>query len=580
VPEDLARLLRSAAAGTLLVPDLPAALAAWAERPQNAVTPGGERITVSGAVLGGADGHVLGLLERTAERRALADDLPRLDGQVAMLQEAALAAERAVTESEAQIGRLRQALADHAEERSQGGQALARAEKERAHVLQALMVLRAEAADLAGQVDVAREAAEALATEVRALETARETLEEQAEEAARGYLALEARRKAVSERRMEIRLAVAEATGRAEGARARHDRSAAETADLLARADRLVAEAGDLRRRVDEAEVEIATAEADATAGEGTRVEAGHALVEARKTLADLEAEVGGEEARRAEVHRLHEELRQRLEEFRLKDSELRVRMESLVEQVRQDQGLDLAAVEQETEATEALDLAAMDQEVEDLRQRLDGLGNVNLNAIGELEEVEQHVAFLHAQEKDLLDAKADLEKAITELDAISVQRFAETFETVRENFRNTFRRLFGGGRAEIVLEDAGNLLESGVDIVARPPGKEQRTISLLSGGERTLTAVALLFAVFQAKPSPFTILDEVDAALDEANVRRLIGLVREFTDRSQFLIVTHAKTTMEAADVLYGVTMEEAGVSKKVGVRLTEYPAESVAAG
>ncbi len=162
----------------------------------------------------------------------------------------------------------------------------------------------------------------------------------------------------------------------------------------------------------------------------------------------------------------------------------------------------------------------------------------------------------------------------IAELDEVTTTRFAETFETVREHFRETFRRLFGGGRADIVLEDASNLLESGIDIVARPPGKEQRTISLLSGGERTLTAVALLFAVFKAKPSPFAILDEVDAALDEANVRRLIGLVREFTDRCQFLMVTHAKTTMEAADVLYGVTMEEPGVSKRVAVRMTDYDA------
>jgi chromosome segregation protein len=204
----------------------------------------------------------------------------------------------------------------------------------------------------------------------------------------------------------------------------------------------------------------------------------------------------------------------------------------------------------------------------------------VNLNALGELVEAEQQVEFLRNQERDLLEAKAGLEQAIVELDALSTTRFSETFEKVREHFRETFRRLFGGGRAEIVLEDASNVLESGVDIIARPPGKEQRSISLLSGGERTLTAVALLFAVFQARPSPFAILDEVDAALDEANVRRLIALVREFTDRSQFLVVTHAKTTMEAADVLYGITMEEAGVSKKVAVRMTEFPAEASAAG
>ena len=147
----------------------------------------------------------------------------------------------------------------------------------------------------------------------------------------------------------------------------------------------------------------------------------------------------------------------------------------------------------------------------------------------------------------------------------------------MREHFRETFRRLFGGGRAEITLENPQDVLESGIDIVARPPGKEPRSIGLLSGGEKTLTAVALLFAVFRAKPSPFAILDEVDAALDEANIRRLVTLLAEFTKESQFLVVTHAKTTMESADLLYGVTMEEAGVSKRVAVRLSEAGREPV---
>ena len=165
------------------------------------------------------------------------------------------------------------------------------------------------------------------------------------------------------------------------------------------------------------------------------------------------------------------------------------------------------------------------------------------------------------------------------ELDRISTERFTVAFDEIRGHFRDTFRRLFGGGRADVMLEDASNVLESGIEVVARPPGKEQRTISLLSGGERTLTAVALLFAVFRAKPSPFTVLDEVDAALDEANVRRLLGLIDDFTDKSQFVIITHAKSTMEAADLLYGVTMEEPGVSKRVAVRLTDYKPESAAA-
>jgi chromosome segregation protein len=289
---------------------------------------------------------------------------------------------------------------------------------------------------------------------------------------------------------------------------------------------------------------------------------------------------VGAHEQRRQDLARRHDDLKERLDASRMQDSEYRVRIEALLDQVRQDQGVDLAQAAAEPGSHVAPEGVDLDALLDDLRRRIDELGNVNLNAIGELEEAEQRVTFLKTEEQDLLTAKAGLETAITELDALSTTRFTATFQAVQEHFRETFRRLFGGGRAEMFLEDAASPLESGVDIVARPPGKEQRTISLLSGGERTLTAVALLFAVFKAKPSPFAILDEVDAALDEANVRRLVGLVREFTDKSQFLVVTHAKTTMENSDVLYGVTMEEAGVSKKVAVRLTEYQAESVAAG
>src|SRR5438067_2296065 len=143
----------------------------------------------------------------------------------------------------------------------------------------------------------------------------------------------------------------------------------------------------------------------------------------------------------------------------------------------------------------------------------------------------------------------------------------------IRGHFQELFRKLFGGGMADIVLEGEGDLLESGIDIIARPPGKEQGNLSLMSGGEKTMTAVALLLALFRSKPSPFCILDEVDAALDEANVGRFTAVLRDFLDRSQFIIVTHSKRTMQVADVLYGVTMQESGISKRVAVRFEDWP-------
>jgi chromosome segregation protein len=212
------------------------------------------------------------------------------------------------------------------------------------------------------------------------------------------------------------------------------------------------------------------------------------------------------------------------------------------------------------------------EQEIADLRQKIAKLGSVNLEAVGELAEVERRAADLRAQFDDLTAGRAKLRQIIDQINADSRRLFAETLAAVRRHFQELFRKLFGGGMADVVLEDESDVLESGIEITARPPGKELQRISLLSGGERALTAVALLLAIFRSKPSPFCLLDEVDAAMDEANTVRLAGLLREFAERSQFVVVTHKKRTMAAADALYGVTMQESGVSKLVAVRFEDW--------
>ena len=171
----------------------------------------------------------------------------------------------------------------------------------------------------------------------------------------------------------------------------------------------------------------------------------------------------------------------------------------------------------------------------------------------------------------DLTKAKNQLEQIIHRINADSRRLFAETLEIVKQNFQTLFRKLFGGGQADIVLEEGVDMLDSGIEIIARPPGKEPRNISLLSGGEKTLTCVALLLAIFQYRPSPFCVLDEVDAALDEANIERFIAVLQEFLAWTQFIVVTHSKKTMTCASTLYGVTMEESGVSKRVAVRFDD---------
>jgi chromosome segregation protein len=219
------------------------------------------------------------------------------------------------------------------------------------------------------------------------------------------------------------------------------------------------------------------------------------------------------------------------------------------------------------------LDVVVVNEEIAELRRKLSRLGSVNLDSLQELTELETRAATLQTQNDDLISAKRSLEEIINAINQDSRQLFTETFAAIRTHFQELFRKLFGGGMADTILEDENDILESGIEIIARPPGKELRSISLLSGGEKTLTAVALLLAIFRSKPSPFCILDEVDAALDEANIDRFTAVLREFLDRSQFIIITHSKKTMAAADVLYGVTMQESGVSKRVAVRFEDWP-------
>jgi len=303
--------------------------------------------------------------------------------------------------------------------------------------------------------------------------------------------------------------------------------------------------------------------------------------------------------AERAEIHR--EEERLRSEQRRLGDAEhalqlklreIRHQSEALAERIDEEYQLrveDLVmqgvSVYQQriAELTEGApiheaDLPSYDelrpefeQQLQRLRRKVKSMGHVNTEALENLDELETRYERLSSQLEDLSEAKATLEQIIRRINSESRRMFLETFESIRQNFRELFRKLFGGGEADIVLEDPDDVLDCGIDIVARPPGKELRSITLLSGGEKTLTAVALLFAMFQSNPSPYCILDEVDAALDEANVERYASILREFVDRTQFVVITHRKRTMTVADTLYGVTMEQGGVSKRMSVRFED---------
>jgi chromosome segregation protein len=213
--------------------------------------------------------------------------------------------------------------------------------------------------------------------------------------------------------------------------------------------------------------------------------------------------------------------------------------------------------------------LAAEEEAARELKHKLEAMGPVNMMALEEYRETAERHGFLEAQRKDLIDSIENTQASIKEIDDVSRVKFDEAFKVINENFGVTFAKLFGGGQALMRLTDEENAAESGIDIVASPPGKKLQNIMLLSGGEKALTALSLLVGIFQFQPAPFCVLDEVDAPLDETNVGRFAKLIAEMSATTQFVVITHSKRTMEQADVIYGVTMQEPGVSKIVSVNL-----------
>ena len=295
-------------------------------------------------------------------------------------------------------------------------------------------------------------------------------------------------------------------------------------------------------------------------------------LEESQRVLKERYDELAGglrdRELEIREIRRRHDEALAAFHETDLRLMEHRGKMQYMTDGIRERYHLDLASAEAEY-ARDDLDLEAEEAAVAELKDRVEKIGPVNVDAIKEFEELSQRHEFLSRQNEDLTASLDNLQKAIAKINRTSRQRFRRAFEEVDAQFQALFPKLFRGGQARLMLTDEENLLETGVEIIAQPPGKKLQSITLLSGGEKALTAVALVFSIFLIKPSPFCLLDEVDAPLDDANVDRFNDLIRSMTGRSQFILITHNKRTMELADLLYGVTMEERGVSKMVSVKL-----------
>jgi len=291
-----------------------------------------------------------------------------------------------------------------------------------------------------------------------------------------------------------------------------------------------------------------------------------HFLAEsADKLTQQLKESRARTDASQREVHKIELECSQKED-----------RMQFFQERISVEYGLALASLTEEEVGVDDYDEKERETLIEERRQALQRIGSVNLGAIDEYDALEARAKFLNTQNNDLVKARDTLLGVVKRIDAKTQDMFLSTFEDISDNFKNHFRRLFNGGQARLFLLDEANPLECGIEIEARPPGKKPQTISLLSGGEQAMTAIALLFSIFVAKPSPFCVLDEVDAPLDDANIGRFLDMVGEFTEKSQFIMITHSKQTMARANAIFGVTQQEQGISQVVSVRLEE--AEKVA--
>jgi len=348
---------------------------------------------------------------------------------------------------------------------------------------------------------------------------------------------------------------IAAAGQRREQAHAAIEEARRQIGELAAERERVQAQLAELASQKQAQETDLAAAE--------------NALRELRRELAALQEQRGSLEIELAQKNMAVENLRERIQQkYHVNLDEVRSECITITFADEGTARVHVLSPEEMAAAGAATDWDAVARQVEALQRKLDEMGPVNLVAIEEYEETEQRYQFLTRQHDDLVNAKAQLLEVLNRINTQTRQMFTETFEKIRQNFRAMFTEVFGGGHADLYLVDENDVLESGIEIVARPPGKQLKTISLLSGGEQTMTAVALLFSIYQVKPSPFAVLDELDAALDEANINRFVRLLQRFLQHSQFIIMTHNKRTISMADVLYGVTMEEHGVSKIVSVK------------
>jgi chromosome segregation protein len=573
VPEQYQSVARYLLGSAVVVPSLEKAMDLWEQNGFHRVlvTRDGCVLDPSGILSGGSRDQT-GLLSRQHEIKQLAEEVERLRSERGKTEAEVNELRTAIAEAETELEVVRARRHRQEIEVLNLERELKRSSDDFNAVNRRMKELDAERDRRDQQVQEILAAAEALRRDLAGQTQARADLEAELADRRTALDAIRAQVEASAGNNTQFQVAAAALREKDEAVAAQLERLQKARAEL---------EAGRSKREED---IRTLTA---AIEGLGAAVERESALL--RTKLAEKDAAAAGlQQAREAferasteireretalkEARKEQERLHQEINDLKLKVSQAQIQAETLQDSVRDKFFVELDHALSEREATVrdgGWHLDSQRARAEELKEIIQRMGDVNLTAIEEYKELEERFSFLTNQEADLIEALDSLEKTIAKINATYRKEFRQTFDATNAKFQEVFPRLFRGGKAMLVLTDEANLLESGVDIVAQPPGKKLQNITLLSGGEKSLTAVSLIIALFLIKPSPFCLLDEVDAALDDMNVNRFNEIVKEMSASSQFILITHNKRTMEMAQTLYGVTMEKMGVSKVVSVKL-----------
>ncbi len=595
-PEPLASLVAQLLHNVAIFEDLDDALTAKKGHSEiAAATLGGELISTEGVVFGGSrETSADSLLERKARMSALDRECSEIRMQRDALHEKCNHARAALEKASSELEETRRDHATAEREKSDCDNRILFLTRELQEGEQKQTQVRSEQTTLARQIQAADERIakleDELAGEQATLEANRG--EQEALQTAQDDFAK--RENEAMEQLTELRLTVATERQRCEHLVAQRQPMSTRDAELAEAIAARQAEITNFEKRLTTQAEESRTAESAIEKQTGQRADLEEALAALTEQRRERSTTMNEAESNLRTIRNSLNDLRDSRSKEQVRQAELQLRIDNLTERVSRRYQINLREFSRDqfafektlraqlkrndkvegeaprTPSSPELAPPDVDKLINDLRTQLDNMGPVNLDAVHEYDELEERYKFLDAQNNDLTNSRRELLDVIAQINSTTRKLFSETFAQVRINFREMFEELFGGGRADLCLLDENDPLNCGIEISAKPPGKQLQSVSLLSGGERSMVAVALLFAFYMVRPSPFCILDEVDAAMDEGNINRFIRMLDRFIKQSQFIIITHNKRTIAKADVLYGVTMEERGVSKLVGMKLT----------